>query len=394
MRQESKINIFGILGIVALTALSTPLKAEERGITDSQITIGSHLPMSGPLASWGTQVANGLRMRFDEENAAGGIHGRQIKLIVEDNEFNPAKAAQAGNKLIERDNVFAIIGSLGTPTNLVVMPIAFDANVPNLFPFAAGRQMSEPFNRLGFALFTPHYDNMRAAIKFFVDERGKSRVCTLSQDNEFGAEVKAGVVDQLEAMNLELVAAQTHSARDKDFSNQILSLREAKCDLIALGGVVLDTILPMGTARRMGWDVEFVGSSSSYAPENISLAKGATDGLYATGQMEIPDAESGNDRAKAFVKTYEATHGSLPGYQAAMAYTLADVFIRAATAGGKDLNLEAFLNALENISDYNDPFESGPVLSFTQEDHLATKSTFISQVQDGQWRKITDILSY
>lgn len=381
------------LGAVAPLALVVSATAQQRGVTDDKIVVGTHLAMSGPLASWGTQVANGLRMRFEEANAAGGVHGRQVELIVEDNQFNPSRAAQVGNKLIEKDNVFAIIGALGTSTNLVVMPRAYEANVPNLFPVAAGRQLYEPFNRLGFVASAPHYDNMRLAVKYLVEKEGKRRVCVLAQSNELGEEVKSGVSDQLKAMNMELVAETRHGAADRDFTAAIAKLREANCDLIALGSVVVDTISPIVTARKAGWDVTFVGSSSAYATENIDLAKGATEGLYVTAQMEIPTVEAGGRMAE-FVTAYTSKYASAPGFQAALGYTFADLFVAAADKAGRDLTVDTLVSALETMRGYRDPFGSGPVIEFAADKRLGTSAAFLSRVEGGKWKKVTDVLSY
>jgi len=382
-----------LLPLVCGVSIAFPAAAQVRGVSDDSITVGTHLAMSGPLASWGTQVANGLRMRFDEQNAAGGVHGRKIELIVEDNQFNPARAAQVGNKLIEKDNVFAIIGALGTSTNLVVMPRAYEAGVPNLFPVAAGRQLYEPFNRLGFVASAPHYDNMRLAVKHLVETEGKKRVCVMAQSNELGEEVKAGVVDQLKAMSLELVAETRHAPTDRDFTAAIAKLREANCDLIALGTVVVDTISPIVTARKAGWDVDFLGSSSAYASENIELAKGATEGLYVTAQMEIPSAEAAGKMGE-FVKAYKDRYSSDPGFQAALGYAFADLFVVAADKAGRDLSVDTLVRALETQKGYRDPFGSGPVIEFGPESRLGTKAAFLSRVVDGKWKKVSDILSY
>jgi len=382
-----------LLPLVCGVVFAFPAAAQVRGVTDDTITLGTHLAMSGPLASWGTQVANGLRMRFDEQNEAGGIHRRKVELIVEDNQFNPARAAQVGNKLIEKDNVFAIIGALGTSTNLVVMPRAYEAGVLNLFPVAAGRQLYEPFNRLGFVASAPHYDNMRLAVKHLVETEGKKRICVMAQSNELGEEVKAGVTDQLKAMNMELVAETRHGPSDRDFTAAIAKLREANCDLIALGSVVVDTISPIVTARKAGWDVTFLGSSSAYASENIDLAKGATEGLYVTAQMEIPNAEAPG-KMGAFVKAYRDRYSADPGFQAALGYTFADLFIAAADRAGRDLTADTFVSALEAQKGYRDPFGSGPVIEFGPEKRLGTNAAFLSRVVDGKWKKVSEVLSY
>ena len=97
----------------ALLAISGTASAAQRGVTAGEIIIGQHSTLSGPVAPWGLGASNGIRMRFDEVNAAGGIQGRTIKFIVADNAYQVAQAIQAADKLINRDRIFAMLGGLG-----------------------------------------------------------------------------------------------------------------------------------------------------------------------------------------------------------------------------------------------------------------------------------------
>ena len=121
----------------------------------------------------GVNNANAMRMGFDDVNAAGGIHGRKIKWIVEDMEDIVPKAAQAMNKLLNRDNVFICAGNGGTPHNDAVMPSMFEKNVPNVFPLTCARSMYEPFNQLKFGQFFSYYDRLRAGMKYVVEQHDK-----------------------------------------------------------------------------------------------------------------------------------------------------------------------------------------------------------------------------
>ena len=127
--------MFGAAAL-AVTAAGAA-QAQTRGVTDTEIVLGTHTALSGPVAVWGVPSVEGMKMRFDPVNAEGGVHGRQIRLIVEDNEYQVPKAVQAGNKLINRDQVFAFISALGTPMNNAVLPRQLAAGIPNLFPFSS-----------------------------------------------------------------------------------------------------------------------------------------------------------------------------------------------------------------------------------------------------------------
>ncbi len=158
------------------------------GVSASEIVLGSHTDLSGPIAIWGVGSMNGARMRFDEANEAGGINGRQIRFVVEDTQYQVPKAIQAANKLINRDNIFAMILSLGTPTTNAVLTQQLAAGVPNMFPLTGARSMAEPFHKLKFTQRGIYYDEIRAGVKYFIEQEGKTTPCVIYQDTDYGQE--------------------------------------------------------------------------------------------------------------------------------------------------------------------------------------------------------------
>ncbi len=208
-----------------------------RGVTDTEIVIGSITDLSGVTAIQAVNNIDAVRLAFDEANAKGGVHGRKLHLIVEDTQYQVPRAVQGMNKLLNRDNIFFTLVDGGTPMNNAVMPMQFEKNVPNVFPLTAARSMYEPFNRLKFGQFASYYDQMRAGVKYFVGEKGKKTICAMYQDSDFGRDIMAGAVDQLKAMNVALVAETAHKPTDTDFNGPIAKLHDANCDLILLGTI-------------------------------------------------------------------------------------------------------------------------------------------------------------
>jgi branched-chain amino acid transport system substrate-binding protein len=133
--------------IAVLASLSAGAAiAQTQGVSKNEIVIGSMQDLSGPIVAFSKQFKNGMEMRVEELNAQGGIHGRKLRLIVEDHGYDPRKAVLGAQKLVQRDRIFAMIGTIGTPTALASMPILFQKNVPHLFPLTAARQMYEPLH--------------------------------------------------------------------------------------------------------------------------------------------------------------------------------------------------------------------------------------------------------
>jgi len=276
-----------LLGVAALTHAA--LAEEPRGVTGSEIVLGMHTDLSGPAATYGVSSSNAVKMRFDEANVAGGIHGRKIKLIVEDTQYQVPRAVQAGTKLINRDHIFAMVAPLGTPMNNALFKDQFEAGVPNLFPLSAARSMFQPFNRLKFYGTASYVDQVRAGINYLVTQKGKKAVCAMYQDTDFGKEVLDGVQMQVDELKLKLVETATHKPTDQDFTAQITKLKAAGCDLVVLGTIVRDSIVPYATARKIGWtDVDFLGSAATYDLV-VAAAQGVvTEGLYAMGITDMP----------------------------------------------------------------------------------------------------------
>jgi branched-chain amino acid transport system substrate-binding protein len=255
-----------LLAAAIVTALIGPAMAadSQRGVTDNEIVIGTYTDLSGVTAMWGVNNSNALRMVFDATNAAGGINGRKIKYIVEDNQYQVPRSVQAANKLINRDNVFMMVANGGTPMNNATMPDQLAKGVPNIFPLTSARSMYEPLHHLKFGLAASYYDQMRSGVKTFVEQHHSKAVCAMSQDSDFGRDVMAGANDQLAAMNLKLVAQTLHKPTDTDFSASVAKLRDANCDLVLLGTIVRDTVQIVGAMRKSGWNVDVLGNIAIY----------------------------------------------------------------------------------------------------------------------------------
>src|SRR6476469_5614073 len=194
-----------IAGGLLMTAPLANAADPVRGVTDTEVIIGTITDLSGVTAVQGVNNSDAVRMAFDEVNEKGGVNGRKIKYIVEDNQYQVPRAVQAMNKLLNNDNVFMTIDDGGTPMNDANMPAQFAKNVPNMFPLTAARSMYEPYNRLKFGQFASYYDQMRAATKYFAEKRGRKAFCAAYQDSDFGKDVLAGVTAETKELGLKIV---------------------------------------------------------------------------------------------------------------------------------------------------------------------------------------------
>jgi branched-chain amino acid transport system substrate-binding protein len=385
----------GGCALFVFTALAlAAVAAETRGVTPTEIVLGMHTDLSGPAATYGVAGSNAVRMRFDEANEAGGIHRRKIKLIVEDTQYQVPRAVQAGTKLINRDHIFAMVAALGTPMNNALFKDQLEAGVPSLFPFSAARSMYLPFHRLKFYGAASYVDQVRAGIKYFVQEKGRRAVCAMYQDTDFGKEVLDGIQMQLDEMKLKLVEVATHKPTDQDFTAEITKLKSAGCDLVVLGTIVRDSIVPYATARKIGWtEVDFLGSAATYDMFVAAAQGGVTEGLYAMGLTDMPYRDTLSPVAQGWFDRYKERFKVEPNIGAVYGYVSADLTVVGLEHAGPDLTLDTLITGLEAIKGYHDIF-NGPEQNFGPDKHQGASSSFLAVVKGGRWVRLTDPLVF
>jgi branched-chain amino acid transport system substrate-binding protein len=366
-----------------------------RGITDDTIVIGSHNDLSGVLAIWGVPSSNAQRMRFDEANAAGGIHGRKIEFIVEDTQYQMPLAVKATNKLLNVDDIFLMVGAMGTPLNIALMPRMFDANVPSLFPLTGAVQMYEPLHPMKFSYFVSYRDQIRGGMKYMVEKHGIEKVCLQAIANDYGEENVHGYEQAVEELGLESVYLGRHKNTETDFVGTITAIKNSGCEMLVLGPLVKDTILIYSAARDAGWDAPIISNMVSYVAEVAGAANGATEGLYSAASFYVPDfkaTEPGSWLANWY-EEYVSRFGEEPAPQSIVGYTSADLVVRALDAAGRDVTVEKVLAALESIDYYEDRF-GGPSMSFSATKHQGGDYLRFYQVRDGKWETVEENISY
>jgi len=373
---------------------ATGSKSLSEGITDTEILLGAHSDLSGPVALLGTAINDGAMMRFEEANAAGGVHGRSIRFIVEDASYQVPRAVQAVNKLINRDKVFAIALGMGTPMNNAIMGRLAEKGIPNLFVISGARSMTEPLNPLQFSGRGVYYYEARAIIRHFMEERGASTPCIVYQDTDFGQETYEGAMDQLTDMGLEPAAVSAHKPMDSEFTATILRLRNAGCDLVAMGTIHRDTILIMEAAKKLGWEgVSWVGGNASFSNALAELPSRASEGYYAFSHMiTLYPEDDMSPEARAWLDRWMDRHGAVPEYAALEGYRSADVIVKALEIAGPNPTREGFIKALQSINDYTDIF--GYRMSFSPTDHSGVFESTLAVVKDGRWHKLAESINY
>jgi branched-chain amino acid transport system substrate-binding protein len=361
--------------------------AATRGVSENEIIIGSMADLSGVTAVQGVNNADGMRLAFDEANAKGGINGRKIRFVVEDNEYTVPKAVQAMNKLLNRDNIFVAVGNGGTPMNDAVMPSMIEKGVPNVFPTTCARSMYEPFNKYKFGQFASYYDQMRAGVKHFATSKSVKVVGVMYQDTDYGRDVLAGAQAQVEAMGLKLGGTTGHKPTDTDFNGAIAKLRDANCDLIVLGSIVKDTVIILQTAHKIGWNPIFMGNFATYSTAVAEAPGGPAEGFFSMSPAPYRYPDDPRPEVHAFATKFKQTFGIDPNYLGEAGYVAANFTMAALQKAGRDLTADSFIAAMESMQDWRDIF-GGPPLSLSSTNHHASNQSFLSVVKDGRWTPV------
>lgn len=385
--------VVGLFVVIAALGLAVSGWAAEEGITDTEILIGSHQDLSGPIAAWGIQVKNGMDMRAREINEAGGIYGRKITIIFEDNKYDPKTAIMVTNKLIERDKVFSFVGNMGSPTAGATLPLIIEKKIPHTAPLTAATMFYEPLNRYSFMPWVPYYAQSRDLIKYFVEERKYKKIGVMYQDDEMGDIMVKGLKDQLAVYKLQLAAAESYKRGATEFSAQIANLQKAGVELVVLATVIRETVGALKQANKVGWKVDMVGMTPAFTTYVPKLAGEVAEGFYCIAQTPIPYPDSEDPFISQWAKKYEEWYKAPVDTPVTAGYYAISEFAEAAKRAGKDLTREKLIDALETFRDVPDSFGGTPI-TYTKTSHLGNERAFMAQVKNGKYVKISGFISY
>ena len=384
-----KTTLKTMVAVAAMATLATGVSAQTRGVTDDEIRIGGVHDLSGVFAAVSTPAVAGANLYFDMVNEAGGVHGRRINYMVEDHGYQLPRATQGYNKLIERDNVFAMLLNLGTPHNLAHYPLMERRGVPNVAPLTAARAILPNPPGMNFTSFSSYYDQVAAGLQYLQAQTGATNVCSMYLPTDFGEEIALSSRESAERLGMTFVDETTHRPDDQDFVGAISRLRAAGCQIITQALGVRAGITAVGTAKQLGWtDAIFLTTSAGFLEPVAMVPGGVTDGLYASSGWQDLRARAGDEAPAAFIAAYEARYGQPASGFAMLGYTAAEQVVLALEAAGPDLTTEGFLAAMEAL-DYDSAL-LGTHINFGT-DHQGANDIFISQVGGGQWNTLARV---
>jgi len=298
----------------------------------------------------------------------------------------------AAQKLVNQDKIFMMMGHIGTAQNLAAMPVQFEKNVINFFPITAAREMYEPFHKLKYSFAATYYDQMRRVVPQMVKEKNLKKVCTLYQDDDFGLEVLRGGEAGLKSVGMDYTEKTSYKRGATDFSSQVSKLQASGCEMIVLGTIIRETIGAIGTARKMGYNPVFLGSSAAYTDLIHKLGGKAMDGLYASMTVQNPYTDEQSQPLRFWANKYKTKFNEDPTVFSVYGYTIINTFANAATKAGKNLSTDSFIKVMDTLTIPPDMFGSAPA-TFSPTKRLGSDATRLSQIQDGKWKVVGPYIS-
>jgi branched-chain amino acid transport system substrate-binding protein len=321
--------------LAATLAASACQTGCNRGPGEGKIRIGLLMSMTGDTANFGISSSNAIRMAADELNKNGGINGKQIELLLQDDRSDATEAANITTKFVSQDGVHAIIGEVGSSRTLAAAPIAQNAKIPMLTPSSTNPDVTKKGNYIFRSCFI---DTVQGpAMAQFAAKSLNSKLAELMIDrrNDYSTGFEKPITDVYEKLGGQIVITQSYQAVDQDFNAQITSIKGANPDVIFVPGYYGDVALFAKQSRDKGLTVSLVGGDGWDSPSLYQIGGSALDGSYFTNHYSPNDSDP---RVQKFVQDYQSRYGTVPDALAATGYDAAlimfDALKRAASLDG------------------------------------------------------------
>lgn len=355
------LQVFFSLAFLAISCRAEP------GVTNTTITLGQSVPLTGPAEQLGKGMRDGAQAYFDHINARGGIHGRKIVLKALDDGYEADRAAANTKQLIERDGAFALFGFVGTPTSIASIPAATKAQIPFFAPFTGAETLRTPFNRNIFHIRASYFQETEKIVEHMTTLSIK-RIAVFYQDDAYGKAGLEGVTRALKKRGMEVVGLGTVERNSIDVASAVQKIKHSEPQAIVMVSAYkscaafIKAMLAEGK-RPLFWNISFVGSRS-LASELGSDASG----VHISQVMPAPW-----DDINPVVKEYRALYLQKGNrdwdYESMEGFIAAKVFVEALRRAGKDLTRDNLISAIESMTAYD---AGGFVVNFSPERHTGS----------------------
>jgi len=365
------------LAALALMCVTT-LAVAQNGVTEKEILIGQFAATTGPAAQLGQRMQIGMQAYFSSVNAQGGVNGRSIKLITRDDGYEPEKAAAAVNALINEDKVFALAGSVGTPTGLAALPILTEAQVPLIGMFTGAQALREPFNRQVFHVRASYFDETERIVQHLTT-LGAKKIAVFYQNDAYGKAGLEGVIRALAKRQLKPVVTATVERNSVDVAQSLENILKSEPEAVVQISAYKSCAAFIKQARSKGYGGQFFNVSFVGSRALADELGDAGQGVVISQVVPFSYAQSSTIVREYQQRMTEAGHKDFD-FSSLEGYLTARILVEGLRRAGKNLSREALINGLESIRDFN---LGGFTVNYSAKDHQASNFTDLTIIGRG-----------
>ncbi len=367
------------------------------GVTADTIKIGSYGPLSGPAAAWGV-LLHAMNAYFAHINEKGGIHGRKIEFIYRDDQYNPAKTPAVARELVEKEDVFCIVGGIGTANGRAVADFLETKGVPYITPASGDQFWSEGGKKNIWTAF-PKYLTEGAILGNYAGEKLEAKkVTVLYQDDDFGKQGLEGVKKGLGDKG-KVVAEISVQPTDTELGGQVSKIVEAGADVLVLYCGIKQAVAAVKMLEAQKKKPKILTSFVLGDPMMFKLAGDAWNGTISSMATKLPTADDPSiNQYREVLKKHGGGKLTVGNFTLA-GMVFATPVTQALELAGKDLTRDKFIAALNKFDEWPGPgphWEGdgfGPTITWNDKQRLASNKIFLAEAKDGKWEKLTDWLA-
>jgi branched-chain amino acid transport system substrate-binding protein len=317
--------------------------------TGDTIKVGVYGDTSGATSSFGQSTKNGIELAFEEVNKAGGVNGKQLQMVFEDDQGTPEKAKTVISKLINQDKVVAVLGEVASSNSLAAAPVAQEAKIPMITPSSTNPKVTEVGDYISRVCFIDPFQG--SVMAKFAANTLKAKTAAILGDNS--SDYSKGLTQFFEQEFTKLggtvITKQTYAQKDQDFKAQLTQMRDQKPDVIYVPGYYGEVGIIAKQARELGMNQPLLGGDGWDSPELWKLGGASLKPAYISNHYS---ADNPAPEIQNFVKAYQAKFNVAPDSLAALAYdsakVLADAIKRA--GGTESAKLKDAINSTKNFA--------------------------------------------
>lgn len=358
------------------------------GTAGPPIVIGAIVSATGPNSALGAQERNVFVMMETVINDGGGILGRPVEILIEDDESDAQKAVTAANRLIDQKKAVAIIAATGSAPTLAVKPITAEKGLPQISMAAANDVTDVP--PAEWIWRTPHKDAMAAAraLKYVAESLGVKKIAILHDENAFGSSGAAEIEKSAPSLGLDIVAKESYKTADTDVTAQLTKIKGAAPEVLIVWGTNPGPALAAKNLKQLGMGIPYVGSHGIANKTFIELAGDAAEGVvFPAGRLLVPSSitePSQKAVTDGFIANYQAAYnGESPNAFAGYAFEAITLLASAIERAGstEPAALQAALNSTQDFAGPDGIYN----YSATDRDGLTPDDMIIVRVEGGTW---------